>query len=131
MWIRDLLLWLFVRPVFGNKSCWRRADLIPPRWGIYPLLGGLCTVVGGGFSVRQLWLQSLPADQVPACGPDLTYMLEVFPLSEVLAAMTSGTGDCAEVSWSLLGFSIPGWLLLCFMALLAMNVMQIRQGSRA
>ena len=58
-------------------------------------------------------------------------MLEVFPLSEVLAAMTSGTGDCAEVSWSLLGLSIPGWLLLCFMALLAMNVMQIRQGSRA
>ncbi|MEC7781333.1 MAG: hypothetical protein VX452_09870 [Pseudomonadota bacterium] len=35
------------------------------------------------------------------------------------------------MSWSLLGLSIPGWLLLCFMALLAMNVMQIRQGSRA
>jgi len=45
--------------------------------------------------------------------------------------MASGTGDCAEISWSLLGISIPGWLLLFFGALLAMNVMQIRQGSRA
>ena len=119
-------IWLALTALFAYASLAHN-----PRWGIYPLLGGLCAVVGGGFSVRQLWLQSLPADQVPACGPDLTYMLEVFPLNEVLAAMTSGTGDCAEVSWSLLGLSIPGWLLLCFMALLAMNVMQIRQGSRA
>jgi disulfide bond formation protein DsbB len=44
--------------------------------------------------------------------------------------MTSGTGDCAEVSWAFLGLSIPGWLLLCFGVLLAMNIMQIRQGSR-
>ncbi len=101
-----------------------------PRWGIYPLFGCLAAVVGGGFSLRQLWLQSLPADQVPACGPDLQYMLEAFPLSDVLVAMTSGTGDCAEVSWSLLGISIPGWVLLGFAVLLATNIMQLRQGSR-
>ena len=102
-----------------------------PRWGIYPLLGAISAIVGAGFSLRQLWLQSLPKDQIPACGPDLSYMLEAFPLSDVIAAMASGTGDCAEISWSLLGISIPGWLLLFFGALLAMNVMQIRQGSRA
>ena len=92
-------IWLALTALFAYVSLAHN-----PRWGIYPLLGGLCTLVGGGFSIRQLWLQSLPKDQVPACGPDLTYMLEAFPLSEVLAAMTSGTGDCAEVSWSLLGF---------------------------
>ena len=102
-----------------------------PRWGIYPLLGAISAIVGAGFSVRQLWLQSLPKDQIPACGPDLSYMLVAFPLSDVIAAMASGTGDCAEISWSLRGSSIPGWLLLCFGALLVMNVMQIRQGSRA
>ena len=101
-----------------------------PRWGIYPLLGSLAAIVGGGFSIRQLWLQSLPADQVPSCGPDLQYMIEVFPLGDVLAAMTSGTGDCAEVSWSLFGISIPGWVLLGFMALLAANLYQLRQGNR-
>ncbi len=102
-----------------------------PRWGIYPLLGLMASIAGGYFSIRQLWLQSLPADQVPACGPDLDYMLEVFPLSDVLIAMTSGTGDCAEVSLRVLGLTIPGWTLVCFMILVALCCMQFRQGTKA
>jgi len=101
-----------------------------PRWGIYPLIGCLAAMVGGGFSIRQLWLQSLPPDQVPACAPDLQYMLEVFPLSDVLIAMTSGTGDCAEVAWSLLGFSIPAWTLLGFLVLLGSNAVQLVHNNR-
>ena len=101
-----------------------------PRWGIYPLFGCVAAMVGGGFSIRQLWLQSLPADQVPACGPDLQYMLEVFPLSDVLIAMTSGTGDCAEVAWSFLGLSIPAWTLVGFFILFASCAIQLRQGNR-
>ena len=101
-----------------------------PRWGIYPLLGILASIVGGGFSIRQLHLQSLPADQVPACGPDLNYMLEVFPLSDVLVAMTQGTGDCATVSWSLFGISIPGWTLIGFVLLVASNVAHLRSVNR-
>jgi len=101
-----------------------------PRLGIYPLLGMLASVVGGGFSIRQLWLQSLPADQVPACGPDLQYMLDAFPLSDVLVAMTSGTGDCATVSWSLLGISIPGYVLAGFIVLFASCFAQLKAGFR-
>ncbi|MCR9259907.1 MAG: disulfide bond formation protein B [Pseudomonadaceae bacterium] len=101
-----------------------------PRLGIYPLLGMLASIVGGGFSIRQLWLQSLPADQVPACGPDLQYMLEAFPLSDVLVAMTSGTGDCATVSWSLLGISIPGYVLAGFVVLFVLCFAQLKAGFR-
>ncbi|MCC5947245.1 MAG: disulfide bond formation protein B [Nitriliruptoraceae bacterium] len=75
----------------------------------------LAALIGSGFSLRQLWLQSLPPDQVPACGPDLYYMMEVFPLSDVLRAMTVGTGDCAEVH-PVLGLSIPAWVLMAFVA---------------
>ena len=75
----------------------------------------LAAVIGSGFSLRQLWLQSLPPDRVPACGPDLYYMVEVFPLSEVLLAMTVGTGDCAEVH-PVFGLSIPAWVLMAFIA---------------
>jgi disulfide bond formation protein DsbB len=101
-----------------------------PRWGIYPLVGGVFAIIGSGFSLRQIWLQNLPKDQVPSCGPDLAYMIESFPLSDLLAAMTSGTGDCAEVSWSLLGLSIPAWLFAGFMVLLFGCVMQIRKGIK-
>ncbi len=102
-----------------------------PKIGIYPVLSGLAAIVGGGFSIRQLWLQSLPADQVPACGPDIEYMLDAFPLSDVLIAMTSGTGDCAEVAWSLLGISIPGWTLLGFAALLVASINQFTLAGKA
>ena len=97
-----------------------------PGWGIYPLLATAAATVGGGFSIRQLWLQSLPADQVPACGPDLQYMLEVFPASDVLAAMASGTGDCAAISFQFIGITLPGWALLGFVAVAALCILQLR-----
>lgn len=100
-----------------------------PRWGIYPLLTIVAAAIGGGFSIRQLWLQSLPADQVPACGPSMDYLFENFPLSQVLQLMTQGTGDCAEVSWQF-GLTIPGWALVGFVAVVIVAVMQWRAGTR-
>ena len=65
-----------------------------PRILIYPLLTIVASVTGAGFSIRQLYLQGLPADQVPSCGPDLDYMIEVFPWTEVLTEMARGGGSC-------------------------------------
>ncbi len=97
-----------------------------PRLGIYPVLTGLAAICGASFAIRQLWLQSLPADQVPACGPDIDYMIQAFPMADVVSAMMNGTGDCAEVVWQFLGISIPGWALIGFITLLALCVMQWR-----
>lgn len=101
-----------------------------PGLGIYPLLCAMASLVGGGFSIRQLWLQSLPVDQHPACGPGFEYMLESFPLSEVLVAMTSGTGDCAQVSWTFLGLSIPAWTLVGFCVLLTLSILHFRSTGK-
>ena len=101
-----------------------------PRWGIYPLVSALCAMVGGGFAIRQLWLQSLPADQVPSCGPDLSYMIDAFPLGDLLVAMTSGTGDCAVIHDVIPLMSIAGWSLFGFSLLLFASVMQLRQSLR-
>ncbi len=81
---------------------------------IYGALLAVSAGIGLGLAGRQLWLQSLPADQVPACGPSVEYMLEVFPLFDVLAVALRGTGDCAEVAWRFLGLSIPGWTAVFF-----------------
>ena len=81
---------------------------------IYGALGAVLSIGGLALAWRQLWLQSLPAEQAPACGPSLEYMLEAFPLSEVVSIMLRGSGDCAEVQWVFLGLSIPGWTAVAF-----------------
>ena len=104
----------------------------PQRIGqrIYAFLTLLACLIGGGFSIRQLYLQSLPPDQVPACGPGLEYMLQTFPFRDVLRAMISGTGDCAKVDWTLFGVSIAGYMLLGFLALAAVAVLQWRRAPQ-
>jgi disulfide bond formation protein DsbB len=81
---------------------------------IYGLLITLVALTGLSIAGRQSWLQQLPPERVPDCGPGLEYMLEVMPLQDVISKVFRGTGDCAEVQWTLLGFSIPEWMLPVF-----------------
>jgi|TARA_B110000240_G_scaffold195807_1_gene246264 disulfide bond formation protein DsbB len=92
---------------------------------VYAIGAILAAVLGAALAIRQLWLQSLPKDQVPACGPGLDYLLEVLPLTEVLNMILTGDGSCAEIAWTLFGISIPGWTLVGFIGLIAINVFQI------
>jgi disulfide bond formation protein DsbB len=98
---------------------------------IYTGLGSLFAGLGIAVSARHIWLQGLPPDQVPECGPDLSYMLDVFPLAEVIKKVLSGSGQCAEVSWTFLGLTIPQQTLLLFILLLVMiifaHIMQIKR----
>lgn len=84
---------------------------------VYGVLGAIAAAVGAGVAGRHVWLQNLPADQVPACGPGLQYMLEQFPLKRMVEKVLSGSGECASVDWSFLGLTIPGWALLWFVLL--------------
>ena len=74
-------------------------------------------VAGLFFALRQLWLQSLPAGDVPACLPGLDTLIHYFPWHDVLLALLWGTGECAEVTWTLLGMSMPAWSALYFLAM--------------
>lgn len=81
-------------------------------------LGAFLLAAGGAaVASRQVWLQHLPPDKVPQCGPDLFFMLENFPLGQTLKRLVSGTGECAAVDWTFLGLSIAEWSLACFVAL--------------
>ncbi len=79
---------------------------------------------GAGIFVagRHVWLQNLPADQVPACGPGLDFMLESFPVLEVLDMVLTGSGECATVDWELLGLSMPAWVLIAVTAVTLLGV---------
>ena len=77
------------------------------------------------LSIRQLYLQNLPPELVPSCGPDIDYLFETLPVLEVFMLAIRGDGNCAEVLWSFLGISIPGWLLVAFSAQLIYAVVSL------
>ena len=84
---------------------------------IYATLIAVSGIIGAAIAARHVWIQHLPPDQLPECGPPLDYMLEVFPLGEALTMAFTGSGECAEISWTFLGLSMPGWALLSFLGL--------------
>lgn len=86
------------------------------RW-VYSLAAALAAVVGAGIAGRHVWLQSLPPDQVPACGPTLDYLMDMFPLSEVVTMILKGDGNCARIEGQWLGITLPGWTLITFIAM--------------
>ncbi|MBS9778589.1 MAG: disulfide bond formation protein B [Gammaproteobacteria bacterium] len=84
---------------------------------IYGLWLFLLSAGGAALSIRHLYLQNLPKDQLPSCGQDFYGLLENTPMPNVIKTMLTGTGDCGEVQWVFLNLSIPGWTLVVFVGL--------------
>jgi len=96
----------------------------PGRTGAIVYGGMLFLVAGIGAAIatRHVWLQNLPKDRIPECGPGLEYMLKKLPLTQALEKILKGSGECAEVGWKFLGLSIAGWSLVWFVLLGALAV---------
>ena len=111
-----LLAWLHNPQQFGQR--------------FYALLGSMLSIIGIGLNLRHIWLQNLPADNVPECGPGLEYLLQNFPLQEALSTLLQGSGECAGVQWSLMGMTLTQQTLVLFIALLIIQVIQLRKKRR-
>ncbi|MBN7798255.1 disulfide bond formation protein B [Parahaliea mediterranea] len=92
---------------------------------IYAALCAVAATFGAAIAGRHVWLQYLPEDQVPACGPSLEYMLETLPFAETVKMVMMGDGNCAETMWTFLGLSIPEQTLGLFLVLLAISLWQL------
>jgi protein dithiol:quinone oxidoreductase len=106
----------------------------PARRGIrvYAFLVGVAATAGLAFAGRQTWLQHLPPDQVPACGPGLEYWIKTLPIAETIKKVFRGTGECAAVDWTFLRLSIAEWSVLCFSGcLVAAAIVWSRAGDRS
>ncbi len=103
------------------------AALFNPKSMIVKLLlwlGSLAGIVWAtGVAARHVWLQHLPADQVPSCGPGLDYWLDVLPMQQVLNEVLAGSGECATVDWTFLGLSIPEQSLILFSILILVHLL--------
>lgn len=98
-----------------------------PGATVYALLQLLIGGTGAALAARQVWLQSLPKDQVPSCGMSLNYMLDTLPFTDVLRKVFEGSGECAEKAWEFLHLSIAGWTLVFFVAMIAATFALIRR----
>ena len=89
---------------------------------VYAVLASLSAVAGAGVAGWHVRLQHLPPDNIPSCGPGLNYMLDNFPLGEALKMVFTGSGECANIDWQLLGLSMPAWVLIAVLAVGGMGV---------
>ena len=87
-----------------------------PRGGgikIYGALVGLTALCGASVAGRHIWLQHLPKNEVPTCGPGLDYLLNSLPATEVLQELIHGSGECAAKGWSLLVLACQNGRYFC------------------
>jgi disulfide bond formation protein DsbB len=82
------------------------------------------STLGASLAGRQVWLQHLPADQNAGCGASLDYLLQVFPLKDVLQKILEGTTECSKVGMEFLHVSLAGWSLICFCIFILISIFQ-------
>lgn len=97
----------------------------------YSYVAALFALTGVAIAGRHVWLQSLPPDLVPACGPTLDYMLDLLPFDEVVQLVLKGDGECARINAEFLLISLPAWTLLTFIALVAYALAMPRLARKA
>lgn len=99
------------------------AFIVEPKGGWWLKGALLFTLAAAIFGIwaagHHIWLQSLPPEDVPACGPGFDYLMDTLPLTELLKVMLKGDGNCAEISWSLWGLSMPAWVRVWFIGFAA------------
>ncbi len=102
-------------------------SLLHNRWAkLYGGLGLLAAGTGIAIASRHVWLQSLPEDQVPACGPPMEFLIEAgVPWLDIIAQTLQGSGNCAAVSWEIAGLSIPALTLIVFVVLALASLLMV------
>ncbi len=91
----------------------------PARTGalVYGALLVIVSAVGAAIATRHVWLQHLPKDRIPECGPGFDYIMRKYSALQALEKILKGSGECAESGWSFLGLTIAGWSLVWFVML--------------
>lgn len=91
----------------------------PPVTGrrVYGLVLLLSAFIGIGIASRHIWVQHQPPDPFAGCAPGWNYMISNFPISKALKMAFTGSADCAQVTWTFLGLSMPVWTLICYVLL--------------
>ena len=97
----------------------------------YGVLIDLAALVTMAIAAKHLWIQHLPEGAVPSCGANLATLMDMFPIIDVVKKVFNGSGECHQVNWSLLGLSMPGWVMVAAAALGMLGLVANLRTSRA
>ncbi|MBT4884727.1 MAG: disulfide bond formation protein B [Legionellales bacterium] len=73
-------------------------------------------VLGLLVAWRHLWLQQNAALVTnAACLPDISFMLKMMPLPQVIMQLFShGGSECSKIKWEFLGLTMPAWVAISY-----------------
>lgn len=96
--------------------------VVPKFKIIFDFLGIFALCFGASASVRQIYLQNLPADQLSGgyCDIPFEFLFNMYPFFEALGKVFQGSSKCAEESWAFLGLNIPEWALIFFASMITL-----------
>ena len=96
----------------------------PKGWGarVYGTLLAIAALLTVAIAARHVWIQHMPEDQLPSCGAGLGFLLEEFPVAEVIRKVLTGSGECHQVNWTFLSLAMPTWVLIAAGALGSLGV---------
>lgn len=86
---------------------------------VYAILAMMLGLTGFGIAVRHTVLQYFPPANLPSCGAGFFHMVQTMPFGDLVTTVLKGSGECANIDWSLFGLSLPGWSAIGFAGLLA------------
>lgn len=84
---------------------------------IYAVLIALVSAAAVGVAGRHVYIQMQPPGTVPSCGAPLEVMLEFSPVFDVVRRVLTASGECGTIDWTLLGLSMPAWVLIAALGL--------------
>ena len=126
-------LCILQRWAFGFIAVCGLVLLIP---NLYPLINkiilfiaSLFSLGGGMIAGRQIYLQHLPADQIPTCAPPMDFLMDTLPFMELIQTILLGDGNCAEYQWRFI-FNFAEWALLFFVMIFVYNLYFIFTGFK-
>ncbi|MFI4956039.1 MAG: disulfide bond formation protein B [Gammaproteobacteria bacterium] len=103
------LLWLFPRHKWVRMLL-RTGMLISASAGVF-------------FAGKQLYLESLPVDQRPACTVPFDMLIRSHEWGNALLQLLNGTSDCGTRQWVFLNMSLPFWSGCIFVVLILLILM--------
>ncbi|BCL75663.1 disulfide bond formation protein B [Jeongeupia sp. HS-3] len=120
MCVYQRLAILFIGVLALLAAVWR-----PERRSSVKLVGGLIILAASAGAVAAIWnlrLQYGPVDPGISCAAALPFPIDLNRWPAWLGALIRPVGDCSAVDFKLFGVSMPVWVLLTCLGLIAVTV---------